>query len=179
MLNFAAKILLVSTSLSPVLGAVILSEIERGEDWTSWIWWVVVALVMVFLCWFLLKYSAIKGQEIALSIKRFESKDQETLTFLFIYLLPFIQSEHSIIANGWFTSFYVIAILVVAIVYADAYHFNPLMRYLFGYRFYGVKDHTGISNLLISKLDLRRSEMEVNTVRIAQNVHLHIGDNNA
>ena len=45
---------------------------------------------------------------------------------------------------------------------------------LLGYRFYAVKNREGISNLLISKTDLRRSGKEVQTVRLAPDVYLHM-----
>ena len=173
MLNIFAKCLLVLTSLSPVFVAVAINQFERGEPCTSWIWWLVVAFVLVLLCWALLRYAARKVQENLLFIKEFERKDQEVLTFLFIYLLPFLRSEQSIFASGWLTSGYILAIIILAIAYADAFHFNPVMRILFRYRFYAVKNDHGISNLLISKTDIQQSGHEIQTVRLARNVHLH------
>ena len=178
MLNIFAKCLLVSTSLSPVLGAVAVNQFERGESWTSWLWWVVVAFFLVTLCWILLRYAAKNAEKHSLYIKEFERRDQEILTFLFIYLLPFIRSENTAFANGWLTGLYVLAIITLAIVNAGAFHFNPVMR-LLGYRFYAVKNRHGISNLLISKNDLRRPGKEVQTVGLAWNVYLHIGESDA
>ena len=175
MLNFFAKSLLVSTSLSPVLGAVAVNQFERGEPWTNWIWWLAVAFFLVFLCWLLLRSAAKTAQKHALYIKEFERRDQEMLTFLFIYLLPFVRSEHSTFADDWLTSVYILAIIVLAIAHAGAFHFNPVMR-LLRYRFYAVKNQNGVSNLLISKTDLRRPGKEVQTVRLAWNVYLHIGE---
>ncbi len=40
MLSIFAKFLLVSTSLSPVLGAVAINQLECGKPWTNWIWWI-------------------------------------------------------------------------------------------------------------------------------------------
>ncbi len=179
MLNIFAKCLLVSTSLSPVLIAVAINQFERGEPCTSWIWWLVAAFVLVLLCWALLRYAGRKVQECLLFIKEFERKDQEVLTFLFIYLLPFLRSEQSIFATGWLTSGYILAIIILAIAYAGAFHFNPVMRILFRYRFYAIKNDHGISNLLISKTDLQQSGQKIKTVRLARNVHLHTGNTHA
>ena len=179
MLNIFAKCLLVSTSLSPVLGAIAISQFERGESWTTWIWWFGVALVLVALCWELLRYSANKAQKHLFYIKEFERRDQEILTFLFIYLLPFVRSENSTFGSEWLTSTYILIIIIIAIAQAGAFHFNPVMRLLFGYRFYAAKDRDGVSNLLISKEDLRRPAIEVQTVRLAWNIYLHIGESDA
>ena len=72
-----------------------------------------------------------------------------------------------------------LAIIIIAVAYADAFHFNPVMRLLFGYRFYSVRNREGVSNLLISKRDLRRPGEKVQTVRLAWNVYLHIGEADA
>ena len=179
MLSFLAKCLLVSTSLSPVLGAVAISQFERCEPWTSWARWFLAAIVLVALCWALLKYAAKKAQKHLFYIKEFESKDQEILTFLFIYLLPFVRSENSTFASEWLTSAYILIIIIVAIAQAGAFHFNPVMRLLFGYRFYAAKDECGVSSLLISKVELRRPARRVQTVGLAWNIFLHIGESDA
>ena len=181
MLNNRAKFLLVATSLSPVLGAMGASQFEPGESWKSWEWWLVVVLALVLpgLCWALLMYAKKNAPTQLFYIKEFERKDQEMLVFLFIYLLPFIQSPDPTFASEWLTSVYVLVIIIIAIAHADAFHFNPVMRVLFGYRFYAAKDRCGISNLLISKRDLRRPGEEVRTVRLAWNVYLYIGDSDA
>ena len=179
MLNIFAKCLLVSTSLSPVLGAIAISQFERGEPWTIWIWWLGVALLLVALCWALLKYAATKAQKHLFFIKEFERRDQELLTFLFIYLLPFVRPGNSTLGSEWLTSTYILLIIIIAIAQAGAFHFNPVMRLLFGYRFYAAKDEGGVSNLLISKEDLRRPAIEVQTVRLAWNIYLHRGESDA
>ena len=175
MLSLLARGLLVSTSLAPVLVAVAITRLERGESWTIWVQWLGAAVALVVLCHALLVGAGARAQRHIFCIKEFERKDSEVLTFLFIYLLPLIQSEQPIFASIRFTSIYVTAILVLVITHVGAFHFNPVMR-LLGYRFYAVKNNSGLSNILISRTDFRRSGKEVHTVRLAQNVHLHIGD---
>ena len=175
MLNFSAKCLLVSTSLSPVLIANAINQFERCEPWKSYVWWLVAALLLVILCWRLLRYAENKAEIHEFQIKEFERKDQELLAFLLIYLLPFVRSENVTFASQWLTSAYVLTIIIIAIAYAGAFHFNPVMR-MFGYRFYAVKNHHGVSTLLISKTDLRRPGSKLQTVRLAWDVYLHVGD---
>ena len=179
MMSIFAKCLLVSTSLSPVLGAIAINQLECGKPWTNWIWWIVVAFFLVVLCWGLLKYAKKNFQKHVLYIKEFERRDQEMLTFLFIYLLPFVRSKHSTFANEWITSVYILSIIILAIAHAGAFHFNPVMRLLFGYRFYAIKNCDGVSNLLISKTDLRRPGKEVQVVGLDWNVYLYTGESDA
>ncbi|MCY4393081.1 MAG: hypothetical protein OXE43_13695 [Chloroflexi bacterium] len=178
MLSLVAKTILVATSLSPVLVAVAVTEFERGQSWTGWIGWLIAALALAVLCWLVLHYASNSAQHSLIYIKDFESKDQEMIVFLFIYLLPFIRSANSTFASEWMTSIYVLGIIVVAIAHGDAFHFNPVMR-LFGYRFYSVRNREGLSLLLISRRDLHRNHEEVQAVRLAWNVYLHEGESDA
>ena len=41
MLNRFAKFILVSTALSPVLGAVAVNQFANGKDWSDWTPWLV------------------------------------------------------------------------------------------------------------------------------------------
>jgi MFS family permease len=173
-LNTFAKFLLVSTSLSPLLGAVAVNQFARGEPMGRWGAWLVAALLLVFLCWALLRYSAKNAQQHAFRIKEFERNDKEVLAFLVTYLLPFLSTDKMGFTGSWLTGAYVLAIIFLVIAHAGAFHFNPVMG-LLGYHFYAVKNDDGISHLLISKEELRRPGKDVPTVRLAHNLYLHTG----
>lgn len=179
MLNNSAKYVLALTSLSPVFLTMAINYFEHGEPWTIWIWWIAATIVSVVFCWGLMRYIARKAQINSVLIKDFERKDQEMLAFLFIYLLPITRSENLALSDNILTSCFVLFVTTLAIVCARAFHFNPVMRLVFRYRFYSVKDSRGIPNLLISRTDFQRSGVEIKTVMVTQNVHLHIGDRDA
>lgn len=174
MLNTFAKFLLVSTSLAPVLGAVAVNQIAHRESWLSWGSWLAAALLLVFLCWAMLRYAATNAQKHDFQIKEFERNDKEVLAFLLAYLLPFVSQENMAFTGEWLTGAYVLGIIFLVIAHAGAFHFNPVMG-LLGYHFYGVKNTEGVSRLLISKNELRRSGMELRTVRLAHGIYLDTG----
>jgi len=174
MLNTFAKFLLVSTSLSPLLGAVAVNQFARGEPVMRWGTWLAVALLLVSLCWAVLRYAAKNAQRHDFRIKEFERNDKEVLAFLVTYLLPFLSTEKMGFAGDWLTGAYVPGIIFLVIAHAGAFHFNPVMG-LLGYHFYAVKNADGVSHLLISKAELRRPGKDVLTVRLAHNIYLHTG----
>lgn len=178
MLNSFAKFLLVSTSLSPVLGAVAVNQFARDEAWTVWGPWLAVAAFLVFLCWALLSYASKNAQKHLFTIREFERSDQEVLAFLLAYLLPFVSSENMAFTGEWLTGAYILGIIFLVITHAGAFHFNPVMG-LLGYHFYAVKNSDGVSHLLISKAELHRPGQEVQTVRLAHHIYLHRGDRDA
>ncbi|MDT8320787.1 MAG: hypothetical protein RQ826_09720 [Xanthomonadales bacterium] len=174
MLNTLAKFLLVSTSLAPVLGAVAVNQFARHEAWTRWGGWLIAALLLVVLCWTMLRYAAKNAQKHQLHIKEFERSDQEVLAFLLAYLLPFVSAENMAFTGEWLTGAYILGIIFLVIAHAGAFHFNPVMG-LLGYHFYAVKNGDGVSQLLISKSELRRPGNDVQTVQLAHHIYLHTG----
>jgi hypothetical protein len=178
MLNRFAKFLLVATSLSPVLGAVAVNQFALGKPWMNWMPWLAAALLLVIICWLLLRYAAGNAQKQSLQIKQFESNDKEVLSFLLAYLLPFISSENMAFEGRWMTGAYILLIIFLVISHSGALHFNPVMG-LLGYHFYGVKNSEDVSVLLISNSELRRPGKKVETVKLAHNIYLHTGGDDA
>lgn len=178
MLNRFANLLLVSTSMSPILGAVAVNQYSLGKPSSAWLPWVVVALLLVFICWGILKYVARAGQKHTLKVTQFEDKDKAVLAFLLAYLLPFLAAKDIMADVHWLTGAYVFAIILLVFTHARAIHFNPIMG-LLGYHFYSLKDGNGVSVLLISRPELRRIGGDVQTVRLAHDIYLKIGDRDA
>ena len=178
MLNQFAKLLLVATSLSPVLGAVAVNQFALGKPWTDWLPWLAVGLLLVFICWALLRHLAATAQSQLLTLAQFENNDKEVLAFLLTYLLPFVSAKDMAFQGQWLTGAYILAVIFMVIAHAGAFHFNPVMG-LLGYHFYGIKNGDGVSLLLISKAELHKPGIEVKTVKLAHNIYLHSGDADA
>lgn len=177
MLNTFATLLLVSTSLAPILGAVAVNEFARHEPWAA-SGWVLAALVLIFLCWFMLRYAAKNAQVQPFHIKEFERSDQEVLAFLLAYLLPFISNDNLTFTGSWLTGGYILLVIFLVVAHAGALHFNPVMG-LFGFHFYAVKNGDGVSHVLISKIELRRPSRDIEAVRLTNHVYLQVGGSDA
>lgn len=178
MLNKVAKFLLVSSSLSPVLGAIAVNQYSQGASSYVWIGWTAAALLLLFLCWAMLLYAATQVQNDLLSVREFERNDKEVLAFLLAYLLPFVSAKSMAFTGDLLTGGYILVIIFLVFGHAGAFQFNPVMG-LLGYHFYAVKDRSGISKLLISKVELTKVGEDLKTVRLAHGVYLHIGGSDA
>ncbi len=178
MLNNFAKFLLVSTSLAPVLGAVAVNQFARHEHWSRWGAWLGAGLLLVSLCWAMLRYAAKNSQKDLFHIKEFERNDKEVLAFLLAYLLPFVSAQNMAFTGEPLTGAYILGIIFLVFAHSGAFHFNPVMG-LLGYHFYAVKSGDGVSHLLISKDELRRPGKDVQTIRLAHGVYLHTGGGDA
>ena len=171
MLSVLARFLLVASSLSPLLGAVAVNQIAHDAPVGSWGVWFGVALVLIGVCWAMLRYAAANSQTQLLKISAFERDDKEMLAYLVTYLLPFLSTDKLGFTGEWMTGAYVLAVIFLVITHSGAFHFNPVMG-LLGYHFHAIKDEDGVSSLLISRALLRHSDREVDTVRLAPSIYL-------
>ncbi|RTY33550.1 hypothetical protein EKD00_09275 [Chlorobium phaeovibrioides] len=73
--NGFAKLLLVATSLSPLLGAVAVNNIALNRPWTSWVPWMGVGIFLIVLCFLLLRYFEEVAQEEKIGSSLFQVGD--------------------------------------------------------------------------------------------------------
>lgn len=178
MLNSFAKLLLVTSSLSPVLGAVAVNQYTLGKPAAVWLPWIMVGLLLMLICLGLLLYSARAAQKHTLTIGKFEGNDKEALAFLLAYLLPFLSAKDMLAEIHWLTAGYVFVVILLVFTHARAFHFNPVMG-LLGYHFFSLQEADGASVLLISRSPLRGIGTKVVTVRLAHDIYLQIGEKHA
>ena len=172
MLTYVARFLLASTSLSPVLLVVAIGEFEAGLGWRVWLPWLVSCFALGALCHIILHTAEYYAEcPPPIVIESIGNRDYDMVTFLFIYLLPLVRLEDATLFTSWTTGIAVFLLIVLSIVHARAYSFNPLMGLVFRYRFYSARTVDRISCLLISKTDVSESD-KVHVVRLARDVYL-------
>lgn len=151
MLNKAAKLALVSTSLAPICLTLWFVEFSQQWDWHQGWGYLLSAVVLSGLCFGLVWLSARKLEPLPVKIKAVKTVDKEIVGFLLVYLLPLInQNQHNISLPA----LVFIAVIFYFIVYnSHAYHFNPLLGF-FGYHFYEVTIEGDITYVLITRQNI-------------------------
>ena len=173
MWSLLAKFILVTTSFAPLLCAIAIDSISK--PWRiSVIYLFVAGIVLGIICWAMMTFALKTGETFKLHIKEFNRRDQGTLLFLFIYLLPFIRSPDSSFDLSWSTII-IFGVIIFTMIDIGAYNFNPVMR-IFGYRFYEVKDRDDVRHLLITRKPLQESGIEVQARQISQDVYVQTED---
>ncbi len=170
-MNRLAKLLLIATSLSPLLGAIGIGKWAKREGGHGW--WILSALLLAFVCRGLLAVLSVRLSKNSFTPQEFQSQDKEVLVFLLTYLLPFISSDKLAFTDEWLVGVYIVGIVLLSLIHADAFHFNPVMS-LFGYHFYSVKGTDGLPYLLIATDQIRRPGHAMSTVALAHNIKLQI-----
>lgn len=165
MLNKAAKLALVSTSLAPIF--LTLWFVELSSAWETTLPWsdnvvanwmaggsyLLAALILSVLCFALVSLAASQHglERLPVKIKAVKTVDKEIVGFLLVYLLPLINQSQNTISVPVLVF---IAVIFFFIVYnSHAYHFNPLLGF-FGYHFYEVTIDGDITYVLITRQNI-------------------------
>ena len=179
MLNKRTRGVLISTSFAPLLFVIAMNVFDCK---TLWFWGLCIGgIILVFLCWGLMKKESNKPVTDRWHVKEFRRKDEGIHMFLVIYILPIIRSPDSLLNADWQTivsAIAVIGLIITVMVKMGAFYFNPILSIL-GYNFYEVKDRDDVHHLLITRQRLVRHSIEVRTRRISQNVFVEVEDSNA
>ena len=171
MLNLFAKSILAATSLVPLL--LIIAWKHHNDNSSVAYGFGIVGAILFLVCWAMMKWRSRHGEIIPSYIKEFNRRDQGTLTFVFIYLLPFIRSPESAFISDVPLTIALFFIIVVTMADVGAYNLNPVMRF-FGYRFYEIRNEKGVQRLLITRKDLRQPEKKIRVRRISPDVYIQL-----
>jgi len=179
MLNKAAKLALVATSLAPIF--LTLWFVELSGVWEAALPWshnltnhwqtgsvyLLTALILSGLCFALVWLSASRHglERLPVRIKAVKTVDKEIVGFLLVYLLPLINQSQSTISVPVLVF---IAVIFFFIVYnSHAYHFNPLLGF-FGYHFYEVTIEGDITYVLITRQNITDCKNVAQVVQLTE-----------
>ena len=170
MLSKFAKLMLVATSLAPVLGA--FGMISYSTDHPMWITaqWFLGAILLLIICWCVLRFAETRGEKEHLNFESFQNIDQEVLTFLLIYLLPLIAKD-SLPDIHTSVVIYVFLVIAWAVYHSNAFFFNPMLG-LLGYHFYAVTTSDGVRHVLITKGTIRVPRATLEVVQLFDHTYL-------
>ncbi len=170
MLNRLAKVMLVATSLAPVLGAFGIISYSKGESAWATLQWLMCAAFLLLICWLVLYFAKNQIEKEILTVKSIKSADKEVLTFLLVYLLPLVARDSLPLAKTEVTV-YVFFMIAWAVYHSNAFYFNPLLG-LLGYHFYEVTSADGMSHILITTQTIKQAPVDLEVVQLFDYTYL-------
>jgi hypothetical protein len=176
MLNAAAKPLLVSTSLAPVLVAFGINAVAEGKSPWEYLAWFLASAILLALCLLILRFSKTQLEKQNLSVTSIKNSDKEVMTFLLAYLLPLVPAHTLGFSGHVATGVFVFFMFFLAIYHSNAFDFNPLLG-LCGYHFYEVQSADGMTFLLITKSPILKPAQVTEVVQLFPYTFLNIGRN--
>lgn len=173
MLSRVAKLMLTSTAIAPVLLTYAWVAFQSGDTHMA-IMLAAACVVLIFICWLLLRYAKRNLERMSFKAVSIEAADRENMGFLLLYLLPLFTAQFS--SLNW--NVWIPAILIFAAVVATgySYHFNPLLG-LMGWHFYKVGTAEGVTYVLITKKQLRNATDTVEIGQLTEYIVLDLGGN--
>lgn len=152
------ELLMVFTSLSPVLLTLWFKELSKNWNCTDGLTYLVIVIILGIIAFIILKISHKKLQLLPIKIESISTADNEMISFIFAYLIPLLEISYPIL-------FFLIVLFGFIVLTTHSYHFNPMFN-LFGYHYYKVSIEGGTTFILMTKKTL------INTKQIKSIVQL-------
>lgn len=166
------KLLLVITSLAPVLGAYAVNSAAHGQTQHAAIY-LAVGIGLSVICLLLLCACKMQMAREPLKVVKVAVADKKPLAFLLAYLLPLLTKGTFELSTDWMTAAYVFIIVGIVIFHSNYFAFNPVLS-LRGYHFYEVESATGMSYLFMTKKVIRRQDNDFMVVAVSDYVFLDV-----
>lgn len=147
------KLVFVATSLAPVCGAFAIIRIsdlgilQSLCDFYVWMW-IAVGLALLAGAYRFLNWCQKNIKHTNVETLTVKPTDKDVLAFLMAYLLPLLGND-AIAFGKPILSFYVYALIFLAIYHSNSFHFNPMLSML-GWHFYEIQTKPGYSAILLS-----------------------------
>lgn len=143
MLSRLIQIILVSTSISPVLLTFWFKSFSKSLNLIDGLIYLIFSLLLIILLKIILKIAQNKLEILPISIVEISNADHESVIFIFTYLIPLLEINTSMIL-------FLLSLFLLIITTTNIYHFNLLLGIL-GYHQYEIKIKDGTSFILITK----------------------------
>ncbi len=171
-MNRFGKLLLVVSSLAPVLGAFAVNALSRQQYATA-TWCAGIGVGLVALCLLLIHACRSQLSREPLKVAKVKSVDKETLAFLLVYLLPLLAKDMVSFKGDILTAIYVFIIIGLAVYHSNAFTFNPILA-LRGYHFYEVESTTGMTYLLMTRQTVRTQKSEFTVIGLSNYIYMDV-----
>ena len=171
MLSKAARLMLTSTAVAPVLLTYAWVAFQASNFYIA-IVLLAVCVLLVLICLGLLGYSKRHLERMKFSAVSIEAADRENIAFLLLYLLPLFTAPFATL--NW--QVWLPAIIVFGAVVATgySYHFNPLLG-LMGWHFYKVGTKEGVTYVLVTKKQLRNTSEIIEVGQLTEYIVIDLG----
>lgn len=153
MFSWFARLVLVATALAPV--CLVYAWVLYAEGYTGYsVAAVLFATALVISAWLLLSAASRNLERTKFKPVSVEAADRESMGFMLLYLSPLFTAQFGALN----LNILVPTILVFGLMTITGYnyHFNPLLG-LFGWHFYKVTSEGGITYVLVTRKQLRKS----------------------
>lgn len=158
------QLMFVTTSLSPVLLTLGINSYIKYNDYSYLLIYLSISILLLFILRWIIKIALKKLEIASINIMEISNADNESILFIFTYLLPLIELNSIMLI-------YLLILFYFVVYNSNIYHFNPMLN-LIGYHQYQIKLKDGISFILITKKKLISSKQVKNVVQLTNYILL-------
>ena len=145
------KILFVITAYSPILLIYWVVGVYNSKCYLTNIFIPPIFLGLIFLCWYILKLAKTKLTVNGIQLKSLKPADNNFMPLILSYFLPCIELYKK---DFIFICIWIVLLLLIILISKNSYHYNPILKFIFGYRYYEVQTTKDITYTLLTQKKL-------------------------
>lgn len=158
------QIILVVTSLSPMLFIFWFKEFSNNWNIIEGVFYLVVAILLFVALKIILNIANKKLEVLPVTINEISIDSNSSIMFIFTYLIPLMNIDKMMMI-------FLLLLFFIIIFTTNIYYFNPILG-LLGYHHYRVKMSNGTNFILITKKTLVHTKQIKNVVLLSNYILL-------
>ncbi|MEO0234620.1 MAG: hypothetical protein ABIN11_05985 [candidate division WOR-3 bacterium] len=156
--------ILVLTSIAPVLLTFWFKNFSKDWKPFSGFIYLFFSFLLIILLVIIIKIAKSKLEVKEISINEISNADNESVIFIFTYLIPLLNIDEPLVL-------FLLGLTFVIVSTTNIYHFNPFLG-LLGYHQYKMKLQEGMSFILITKKTLYNTKQIKKVVQLTNYILL-------
>lgn len=154
MLSNLLNFLFIASAYSPILLIYwVVSVIKTNCYKTHWIF-LLIFLAILLLCWSILYLIKRKLTRNSIEIRSLKSVDNNFKLMIVSYTLPCVDlfTQDPLSLYNWFAL--IVLFILFIFMSKGSFYYNPILKFVFGYRYYEIQTKEGLSCILLSQKKL-------------------------
>lgn len=151
MFSSLMKFVFILTAYSPILLIYWVVGFYNTKCYLTNIFLIPLFVLLLFLCWYILKLAKNQLTKEVLNVKSFKTADNNFLPMILSYFLPCIEFYKKDLI---FLCIWVFLFLLVVLINKSSYHYNPILKFMFGYRYYEIQTSKDVTFTMLTKQKL-------------------------
>lgn len=145
------KFVFILTGYSPILLIYWIVGVYNSKCYLTNIFIVPTFLGLILLCWYILKLAKTKLTVNEIQLKSLKPADNNFMPFILSYFLPCVELYKK---DFIFICIWLLLLFLVVLINKNSNHYNPILKFLFGYRYYEVQTTKDVTYTLLTQKKL-------------------------
>ena len=146
-----AQIVFIASAYSPILLICWIAFAIKTNCYKTHLGFLLAFFILLILCWSILYLTKKRLTRNSIKIQSLKPADENIALMLVSYFLPFIELVNK---DAMLTYVWIILLVLIILLSKSSFHYNPVLKFVFRYRYYEIQTVKAVSYILVTKQKL-------------------------